>query len=368
MRELYIGLMSGTSLDGVDAVLTDLGARRPRILASSSTRFSARLYRELLVLNSRGDDELQRAAIAANVLARQYAVAVKKLLSRSGRHAAAIRAIGCHGQTVRHRPDLGFTLQIGNAALLAELTRITVVADFRSRDIAAGGQGAPLAPAFHAAVFAHAREARAVLNLGGIANLTRLPRRGARAQAVLGFDSGPGNCLLDFWASRHLGARYDREGRWAAGGRVQERLLRRMLREPYFAARPPKSTGRDLFNEAWLRRMLKGRSARPRDIQATLLELTARTVAQAAKRHCRGARRVIVCGGGANNGTLMRRLAALLAPMAVEPSGRHGIDPKLVEAAAFAWLAKQALEASRASLPSVTGARGPRVLGAVYPA
>ena len=364
MPELYIGLMSGTSLDGVDAVLADLAGGKARVLADAHVAFDARLRRDLLSLNFSGDDEIKRAALAANALARRYASAVRKVLARSRKRRGAIRAIGCHGQTVRHRPDLGFTQQIGNAALLAELARIDVVADFRSRDVAAGGQGAPLAPAFHAALFGDRRERRAVLNLGGIANVTLL----SRGKVVSGFDTGPGNCLLDLWAVRHLGARYDRDGRWAAGGQILERLLRRMLREPYFAARPPKSTGRDLFNDAWLGRMLKGITERPRDVQATLLELTARSVAQATRCHCRGVTRVIVCGGGARSGALMHRLATLLAPLPVEPSSRHGIDPQLVEAAAFAWLAKQALEGSPASLPSVTGARGPRVLGAVYPA
>jgi anhydro-N-acetylmuramic acid kinase len=365
MPALYIGLMSGTSLDGVDAVLAEFSGGRPRLRARAHAAFGAALRRELLALNSPRPNELERAARAGNALARRYAAAVRKLLA--GRRAGAIRAIGCHGQTVRHRPDLGFTLQLGNPALLAELTRIPVVADFRSRDLAAGGQGAPLAPAFHAAAFGDSSEARAVLNLGGIANLTRLPPRAARAQPVLGFDTGPGNCLLDLWAARHLGARYDREGRWAAGGRVKERLLERMLGEPYFAASPPKSTGRDLFNAAWLRRRLEGRE-RPRDVQATLLELTARSVAEAARRHCRGVKRVIACGGGVRNLALMERLRARLAPLPVEASDRYGIDPQLVEAAAFAWLAKQALEQRPASLASVTGARGPRVLGAIYPA
>ena len=359
---LYIGLMSGTSLDGVDAVLARFEGGKPRLLADAHVGFDTALRRNLLSLNSAGQNEVERAALAGNALARRYAAAVGKVLARARKRPAAIRAIGCHGQTVRHRPDLGFTTQIGNAALLVELTGIAVAADFRSRDVAAGGQGAPLAPAFHAAVFASTRESRAVLNLGGIANLTLLQSR-----RVIGFDSGPGNCLLDLWAGRHLGARYDRNGRWAAGGQVQERILQRMLREPYFAARPPKSTGRDLFNESWLRGMLKG-AVRPRDVQATLLELTAKSVADAVRRHCRGVTRVIACGGGVRNLALMARLRAQLAPLRLETSDRYGIDPQLVEATAFAWLARQVLDGTPASLPAVTGARGPRVLGAVYPA
>jgi anhydro-N-acetylmuramic acid kinase len=359
MRSLYVGLMSGTSLDGVDAVLADFTHARPRILGSGHVGFGAGLRRELLSLNAPGADEIRRAALAGNALARCYAQAVRRVLARARKGAGAIRAIGCHGQTVRHRPGLGFTTQIGNAALLAELTGIRVVADLRSRDVAAGGEGAPLAPALHAAIFASDNEDRAVLNLGGIANLTLL-RRGRK---VVGFDTGPGNCLLDQWAALHLGTRYDRNGAWAAGGEVRERLLERMLREPYLRARPPKSTGRDLFNAAWLRRMLKEK-APPRDVQATLLELTARSVA----RHCAGLKRVIVCGGGVNNRALMRRLAVLVAPAGLESSERHGIHPQHVEATAFAWLAMRTLEGKPGNLPAVTGARGARVLGALYPA
>jgi anhydro-N-acetylmuramic acid kinase len=359
----YIGLMSGTSLDGVDAVLADFSGARPRLLADLHVDFAAPLRRELLALNTPGENEIDRAALAANALARRYAEAVAAVLASAKVPAASVRAIGCHGQTIRHRPEAGFTTQIGNAALLAELTGLTVVADFRSRDVAAGGQGAPLAPAFHAAVFADAGEDRVALNLGGIANLSFLPRAGA----VTGFDSGPGNCLLDLWAARHLGRPVDDDGAWAAGGKPIAALLDRLLAEPYFAASPPKSTGRDLFNADWLERKLAG-GEQPQAVQATLLELTARSVADALARHGGGARRVIACGGGARNGALMRRLADLVAPAALESSDRHGIDPQLVEAACFAWLAKCALDGKPGNLPSVTGAREARVLGAIYPA
>lgn len=351
--------MSGTSLDGVDAVLADFDAPRPRILASSHVAFEPALRAELLALNAAGDNELERAALAGNALARHYARAIADLDARAH---GEVRAIGCHGQTVRHRPDRGYTLQIGNAALLAELTGLAVVADFRSRDLAAGGQGAPLAPAFHAAVFASADEDRAVLNLGGIANVSRLPRSGV----VIGFDTGPANCLMDLWASRHLGRPRDEDGAWAAGGTMDASLLGRLLAEPYFAAPPPKSTGRDLFNAGWLQSKLRG-GEDPRAVQATLLELTARTIADAVSRHGAGARRVIACGGGARNGALMRRLAALLAPSVVESSAAHGVEPGQVEAAAFAWLAREALAGRPGNLPAVTGAHGGRVLGAVYP-
>lgn len=362
-RELYVGLMSGTSLDGVDAVLADLAGAKPRLIADAYVSFDAPLQRELLALNSSGANEIERAALAGNELARRYASAVAEVLARSKMPAAHIRAIGCHGQTVRHRPERGYTTQIGNAALLAELTGIRVVADFRSRDVAAGGQGAPLTPAFHAAMFADPAEDRVAINLGGIANLTYLPRSGK----TIGFDSGPGNCLLDLWASRHLGKEYDAGGGWAGAGRIIPELLERLLREPYFSAPPPKTTGRDLFNEAWLRSMLKG-GEEAQAVQATLLELTARSLAGAISRHCPGVRRLIVCGGGANNDVLLRRLAELSAPVALETSDRRGIDPRKVEAAAFAWLAKQALDGRPGNLPSVTGARDARVLGAIFPA
>ena len=358
----YIGLMSGTSLDGIDAVLVDISDKAPRLLGQSHRPFDAALRAALLELNVPGHDELDRASRLGNDLARGYAAAVSEVLAQAALDGSAVHAIGCHGQTVRHRPDRGYTIQIGNAALLAELTGIVVVSDFRSRDIAAGGQGAPLVPAFHAAVFGSTSEDRAVLNLGGMANLTWLFRAGV----IRGFDVGPGNCLLDLWAARHLGRDIDEGGRWAKQGKVEPALLARLMQEPYFAAPPPKSTGRDLFNEAWLHaRVTPGSDAR--DVQATLLELTARSVAEACARHGAGIARLIVCGGGARNAALLERLAALLSPVALETSERHGIDPALVEAYAFAWLAKQALDARPAGLPSVTGACGARVLGAIYP-
>jgi anhydro-N-acetylmuramic acid kinase len=362
-REIFAGLMSGTSLDGVDAVLADFGGGKPRLLAHASLAFDAALRRELLALNLPGENEIERAALAGNALAEKYAAAVAETLSRSKTAAAEVRAIGCHGQTVRHRPERGYTTQIGNAALLAERTGIRVVADFRSRDVAAGGQGAPLAPAFHAAMFGDAAQDRVAINLGGIANLTFLPRRGD----IIGFDSGPGNCLLDLWTLRNLGKPHDAGGDWAAGGESNPELLARMLQDPYFAAAPPKSTGRDLFNDGWLAQNLKG-GEDPRAVQATLLELTARSLADAIARHCPGAQRLIACGGGTKNGALMRRLAGLAAPATLETSERYGIDPQLVEATAFAWLAKQALDGRPGNLPAVTGARGARILGSVHSA
>ena len=361
-RELFAGLMSGTSLDGVDAVLADFSAMPPQVLAHAHHVFDAALRAELLALNSPGADELDRSARCANELARRYAAAVRAVLAEAAVSPAAVRAVGCHGQTVRHRPDRGYTVQLGNAALLAELCGARVVADFRSRDIAAGGQGAPLAPAFHAALLRSPREHRAVLNVGGIANLTWLPSTGD----VAGFDCGPGNCLMDLWAGLHLGQPMDTDGAWAAGARADSALLEQLLGEPYFAQRPPKSTGRDLFNEAWLRARLSA-AADARVVQATLLELSAQSIADAMARECSGAQRLVVCGGGVHNRALMARLGALLAPMPVESSAAHGIDPGLVEPLAFAWLARQTLLEAPGSLPAVTGAKGARVLGAIYP-
>lgn len=362
MAQLYIGLMSGTSLDGVDAVLADLEGGRTAILAAIHVAFDAHLREALAALTGPGADEIDRAGILGNRLAAIYADAVLRVLGEAGESATAVRAIGCHGQTVRHRPERGYTMQIGNAALLAELTGIAVVADFRSRDVAAGGQGAPLVPAFHVRAFSAPEEARAVLNLGGIANVTILRRDGP----PLGFDTGPGNCLMDLWAARHLGQPFDKAGTWACEGTANAGLLERMLAEAYFGAPPPKSTGRELFGPAWLERHLRP-GLEPRDVQATLLELTAASAAHAILEHASGTQRVIACGGGTRNPELMGRLAQRLAPRPVEPSDRYGLSAQLVEAAAFAWLAQQALEGRAGNLPSVTGAKGPRILGAIYP-
>lgn len=361
-REIFVGLMSGTSVDGIDAVVADFASSRVRVLASAHLGFEPSFREAILRLASPGEDEIERSGVLGNELARRYAAAVHDVLAAAGVAPDEVRAIGCHGQTVRHRPERGFTVQIGNPALLAELSGMAVVADFRSRDISAGGQGAPLVPAFHAAVFSSPAEHRAVLNLGGIANLTYLPRQGD----VRGFDCGPGNCLLDLWVAKHLGRPFDEAGAWGAGGHVNETLLACMLGDPFFAAPPPKSTGRELFNERWLTTRASS-DEDPQSVQATLLELTARSVVEACGRHCSPLDRLLVCGGGARNAALGERLRALLAPTPVELTTQHGLEPQDVEATAFAWLAKQALDGAAASLPSVTGARGPRVLGALYP-
>jgi len=361
--ELFVGLMSGTSLDGVDAVLAEATEHGLRVRAHAQRPFAEPLRGALLALCAPGDNEIERAAEAGNRLAEAYAEAAREVLDASGVTPKAVRAIGCHGQTVRHRPERGFTVQIGNAALLAELTGITVVSDFRSRDVAAGGQGAPLVPAFHASAFGAQDEDRVVLNLGGIANVTLLARGGG----VRGFDTGPGNCLLDLWAQRSRGERFDAGGRWAAGASADRALLERLLEEPFFALAPPKSSGRELFNAAWLERRLDARLP-AQAVQATLLELTAQTVVRAILTHAESAARVIVCGGGAHNDALRARIATLLAPRTVETSDAWGIGVAQVEAAAFAWLARCALRGEAAGLPAVTGARGARVLGAIYPA
>ncbi len=363
MPENYIGLMSGTSLDGVDAVLADLGASAPRIAASHHQPFGPALRQELLALNRPGAGELQRAALAANALSRAYAESVGALLELSSVKSAAVSAIGCHGQTVRHQPADGYTIQLVNGALLAELTGIDVVCDFRSRDIAAGGQGAPLVPAFHHAVFASRDTHRVIVNIGGIANLTDLPRAGA----VTGFDCGPGNLLLDAWAQRHLDQPFDNAGAWAGSGHVLPDLLARLLGDDYFRCAPPKSTGRETFNLDWLTLKLAG-TEQPADVQATLLALTAQGIADAIAKFCGGAREVYLCGGGARNDAFVALLSQLLAPRKVAATDTLGVDAEHVEALAFAWLAHRTLNRQPGNLPAATGARGMRILGAIYPA
>lgn len=371
MSELYIGLMSGTSLDGVDGVLVDFSPPRLSIVAHANAPLSQGLTSELLALNSPGPNELHRAALAANALVRVYAHLVANLLEKSGRSGATITAIGAHGQTVRHQPQAfdgtGYTLQLNNPALLAELTGIEVVADFRSRDVAAGGQGAPLVPAFHQCVFGRAGAIVAALNIGGISNLTVLGPK--LLDDVLGFDCGPGNALMDAWCQQHLGHAFDADGAWAAAGRVDAGLLASLLDEPYFDHPAPKSTGRDLFNPAWLSKKLEQHPPiAPVDVQATLTELTASVCASGVKQYAFASDELIVCGGGAFNGHLMARLQAHLPLLRVSSSQDHGLPPQQVEAAAFAWLARQAVLGETSSLKAVTGARGARILGAIYPA
>lgn len=367
--DLYIGLMSGTSLDGVDGVLVDF-QRQTHVLQHAGCGFPVGLRAELMELNTAGENELHRAALAANALVACYADVVRQLLQQAGLPPQAVQAIGAHGQTVRHRPQMfdgtGYTLQLNNPALLAERCGISVVADFRSRDVAAGGQGAPLVPAFHQSVFGLPGKTLLALNIGGISNLSVLPADGQ----VSGFDCGPGNALMDAWCQRHTGRPYDDGGAWAASGRVLPALLQRLLAEPFLQQPPPKSTGRDLFNAHWLQQRLEQLppDTRAEDVQATLTEFTARACADSAMRWGRDAAQLLVCGGGALNGHLMARIAALLPGMQVESTEAGGLPPLQVEAAAFAWLARQTLRGLPGNLARVTGAQGPRVLGAIYPA
>lgn len=367
--EWYIGLMSGTSLDGIDGVLADFSGTRMRVTFHASAPFEPALRAELLALNTPGENELHRAALAGNGLARAYASVVHELLQRSGLPASAIRAIGAHGQTVRHRPQefdgTGYTLQLGNPALLAEMTGIAVVADLRSRDVAAGGQGAPLVPAFHQGVFGKPGETVLVLNIGGISNLSVLGADGC----VLGFDCGPGNALMDHWCLQHTGQPFDGGGAWAAKGAVHDGLLQSLMQEPFLHKAPPKSTGRDLFNPQWLSRHLAGLEAvAPVDIQATLTEFTARACSISATSYQKESGLLAVCGGGALNNHLMQRLQAACPGLHVTATDTLGLPALQVEAAAFAWLARQHLHQAPGNLPSVTGAAGLRVLGALHPA
>ena len=361
--QFFIGMMSGTSLDGVDAVLARFDADGAiTTLATASLPFSAALRAELMALQAAGPNEIEREAIAANGVAALYADCVAQLGATDH-----VRAIGAHGQTIRHRPELGFTCQSINGARLAELSGIDVICDFRSRDVAAGGHGAPLVPAYHAAVFGKAGLNRVVVNIGGIANISVLHADGA----VTGFDTGPGNVLMDGWIGRHQGLPYDADGAWAASGTVNQALLAALLAEPYFSRAAPKSTGRDLFHLDWLDGMLNQvASAGAADVQATLTQLTAASIAAAIAQACPGAiEAVYVCGGGAANGALMAALqGALGEATAVRSTAALGISPQQVEALAFAWLAYRFDQRKAGNLPAVTGARGHRILGALYPA
>jgi len=364
---LFIGLMSGTSLDGIDVALVAFdnnptGEKRPKVIGTHYLPYPSELRSEILTLQHPSHNELEIAELMSNTLARLYAEAVNQLLDTKGISASDIAAIGSHGQTIRHRPELGFTMQIGNPALLAELTGITVVADFRSRDIAAGGQGAPLVPAFHQALFAHQHANRAIINIGGIANITHLASNGQ----VFGFDSGPGNMLLDMWIKQHLDLDYDADGAWAGTGKVIEPLLSALLAEPYLALPPPKSTGRDLFNETWLRKHLLNHDYQPSDIARTLIALTAHSIHRALITHCSDVDEIYLCGGGAKNSLLVQQLKTLLGDKKLATTDDLGIGIDWVEAVAFAWLAKQCLNQQTANLPEVTGAKGARILGAIY--
>ena len=364
--DLFIGLMSGTSLDGVDAVLADCSLARPKTLAHAYRPFDAKLRAALTALCTSGADEIERAGAAAQQLARVYASDVEDVLQAARVGSATVRAIGAHGQTVRHRPSHGFSTQLNAPALLAELTGIDVVADFRSRDLAAGGQGAPLASIFHIAAFSGAQP-RAVINIGGISNLTGLPAAGVN-ERVVGFDCGPGNLLLDHWTQKHFGLPFDRDGALAASAEPNEALLDTLLAEPFFAEPPPKSTGRELFSPAWLARAISVTAPRPEVVLSTLTLATAVTIARAIDRWFPQAADVVICGGGARNTALCRLLAQQCSPRPVITSSALGVEPDHVEALAFAWLAHAHINRQSGNVPSVTGARGTRILGALYPA
>lgn len=374
MNRLFLGLMSGTSLDGVDGVLVSFDdGPSLEVRAHVHRAFPSEFAAELLALNTPGGNELHRTALASNAVSQAYAEVVKALLEAAEVSPSEVVAIGAHGQTVRHCPGafdgIGYTVQLCNGALLAELTGIDVVADFRSRDVAAGGQGAPLVPAFHRAAFGRDHDSLAVLNIGGISNLTVLEADGT----TFGFDCGPGNVLMDHWCALHRGVPYDRDGAWAAMGSVDQQLLCVMQNEAFFSRPPPRSTGRDLFNPAWLRQRLNqaadmGQVPDAVDVQATLTELTAWCCQQSMAQYAPHASRLLVCGGGTYNADLMRRLAKRLPQLKVESTEASGLAPDQVEAVAFAWLASAWVDRRAGNLPTVTGARGPRILGALYPA
>lgn len=359
--DLYIGLMSGTSADAIDAALVRFDPA-PTMVAGRTFPIPQALRSEIrdvsaqLPLSALGPLDVR--------LGRAFADAVTRLLRETGTPACDVRAIGSHGQTIWHAPtgDTPFTMQIGDPNVIAEETGITTVADFRRRDVAAGGQGAPLVPAFHREIFGTEAGTHCVLNLGGIANISVLGPSG-----VIGFDTGPANTLMDDWVKLHRNQPYDKDGAWAAEGRCRQQLLDALLQDSYFRAAPPKSTGPEYFSREWLQRHLAGCGPMPpEDVQATLLELTARSVADAVRQHAADADRLLVCGGGAHNRSLMVRLGVLLAPLRVASTASVGIDPDFVEACAFAWLARQRLLGAPGNVPAVTGARAPVVLGAIY--
>ncbi|WP_404416022.1 anhydro-N-acetylmuramic acid kinase [Marinospirillum sp.] len=368
-RKIYGGLMSGTSLDGVDGLLLSFtGDHQLQVLARSSLPFPDELRDRLLNLAQSENISFTHLADAEQALTRHYALCWQEL----EKQAPGIRpeALGCHGQTLEHRPAIGYSLQLLDPSLLAELTGCNIVCDFRRRDLAAGGQGAPLVPAFHRGFLSSAKEDQIIVNLGGIANLTWLPCN--PAQESLGFDTGPANLLLDAWCCKHRGTKQDENGHWARSGQANQKLLDQLLKEAYFSAPYPKSTGREMFNLAWLERQLEENDAQnlnAADIQATLVELTAASLCQAIQQlDPQQKARVLICGGGSKNTYLMERITGLARPRSVATTESAGLPPQDVEAAAFAWLAQQHLLNKPGNLPSATGAQGPRVLGGFYPA
>jgi len=369
MTERFIGLMSGTSLDAIDVALVEFESNYPKLIANHSQQLPTELRDNLLSLNRSRAGEIKRMAIADVQWAQHAAKAVTELLAQAALSSSDISAIGSHGQTIRHAPDeiTPYTLQIGDPNSLAELTGITTVADFRRRDLAAGGQGAPLMPGFHNNMLRVNDESRVVVNIGGMANITVLPAN--PDEDVIGFDTGPGNVLMDAYIQTHLRKAFDKGGQWAASGTVNAELLSRFMRDKFFKLAPPKSTGRELFNLRWVERHLKRMKKRviKKHVQASLCELTAMTISSAIQEHASEAKSIIVCGGGVHNTALMFRLQCLLEHQQVRSSEDYGIDPDAMEAIGFAWLAKQTLAIQHGNLPSVTGARHPVVLGGIYP-
>jgi anhydro-N-acetylmuramic acid kinase len=373
-QALFLGLISGTSADGIDVALVRFADGTPQarceLLHGRTHRWDPGIRTRLIELGQGGDcrslDEIGSLDV---LVARAFADAALQLLDAAGIPAQSVRGLGSHGQTIRHRPEAmafgqpaPFTWQLGDGNVIAERTGITTVCDFRRRDVAAGGHGAPLLPALHAALLHSHDESRAVLNLGGIANLTLLPAQGI----VRGFDTGPANALMDAWCERHTGEAFDAGGEWAASGRVDTDLLASLMRDPWFALPPPKSTGREQFHLAWLQARLGDAHIAREDVQATLLEVTAISVTGALRATQADTARLLVCGGGVHNPLLLQRIAARLPGVVVESTAVHGVDPDFVEAMGFAWLARETIAGRPGNLPAVTGARGPRVLGAIH--
>jgi anhydro-N-acetylmuramic acid kinase len=369
MQQIFIGLMSGTSLDGIDAIAIDLSAE-PEILATHYRPYNDLLRQRLRRLCQGYTDELSLYAELDSLLGQLFADAALEVIDKAGLTTADIQAIGSHGQTVRHIPDHKYpnSLQIANPNIIAERTGITTITDFRRRDIAAGGQGAPLVPAFHKAMFSNPKSHRVIVNIGGIANITRLPATSASKANVTGFDTGPGNTLMDAWIQRHKQIKFDEAGRWAKRGKCNPELLNALLSDAYFSIRPPKSTGTEYFNLAWLEGFLSGYPDIPVNIQTTLSELTANTIATAIMDHKATPDEVFVCGGGSHNVHLLERLKTKLAGITLKTTAALSIEPDWVESAAFAWLAQQTLAKRHGNLPKVTGAAREVILGCIYPA
>ena len=371
MQELYIGLLSGTSVDAVDAALIDFSHEKPLLLAIHKQIMPSDLRQAIMTLCQPGENEINKMGMLDRELGLLFASTAKTLLQKTAYKPQDIQAIGSHGQAIRHHPNIAkpFTLQIADPNIIAAQTGITTIADFRRRDLAVGGQGAPLAPGFHHHVFHSEKEDRIVLNIGGIANITWLPKD--KSQAVIGFDTGPGNTLLDAWINRHLNQAYDKEGQWAASGKIHQALLDLLLSNDYLKRSPPKSTGPEYFHLAALEQHMVSLSidttTPPQDIQATLVEFTALSIAQAIERFAPTAKTILICGGGLRNSYLIKRLATHCPSRELRSTADFGMDPEWVEAATFAWLAQQTTKGLAGNLPSVTGAKQATLLGGIYP-